>query len=337
MQGKRTPGLTRLFIFCLPFLLFFGLYIGLDPFHVIYTDDSIDSLHWNRDVWSSKVFIRNYPKYKYTSYIFGGSRSQAFRTSDWEKYIGDTNTFHFDASSESIYGIYTKLKYIDKIGADIKNALIITDSPIFIETTENDEMIFCKDYRISGKSQLGFQMTFLKAYCSDFFFVKYIDFLIFKTRRPYMKGVIPQLHEVSHIDDVHNNCDGAIYFSIKSIAADSIGYYNNEHRFNKPPDKIPMDPPCIDTVCLRMLKEIKGLFDKHHTRYKIVIGPIYWQIPFNTNSLMLLNQVFGDTNVYNYSGTNSITQSKYNYYETSHYKISTGQRIMKEIYLGKTN
>jgi len=150
-----------------------------------------------------------------------------------------------------------------------------------------------------------------------------------------MKGIIPQLHEISYIDNVHNNCDGAIYFSIKAIAADSITYYNDQ-RFNKRPDNIPMDKPCIDTVCLGMLKEIKSLFDKHHTRYKIIISPIYWQIPFNTNSLMLLKQVFGDTNIYNYSGANSITESRYNYYETSHYKISTGQRILKEIYTGKT-
>jgi hypothetical protein len=295
----------------------------------------MENLHWNRDVWSTKIFIRNFPKYKYTSYIFGGSRSQAYTTGDWSHYTGDTNAFHFDASNESIYGIYTKLKYIDKIGGEIKNVLIISDSLIYAETSEDADMIYCKDYRISGKSFLGFQMTFFKSYCYDFFFIKYIDFMFFKTYKPYMKGVIPELHQTSYIDNVHNNADGAIYHSIKAIAQDSVGYYNDKKKFRDRPDNPGMERPCIDSTCLRMLHEIKGIFDKHNTRYRIVISPIYWSKKFNNESLLTLKQIFGDTNVYDFSGKNSITSFIGNYYEYSHYKISVGRKIMQDIYANK--
>jgi hypothetical protein len=38
-----------------------------------------------------------------------------------------------------------------------------------------------------------------------------------------------------------------------------------------------------------MLKNIKDIFAKHHTNYKIVVSPLYDQIQMNPNDLDLLN------------------------------------------------
>jgi hypothetical protein len=81
-----------------------------------------------------------------------------------------------------------------------------------------------------------------------------------------------------------------------------------------------------------MLYDIKRIFLKHKTKYRIVISPLYDQQYFNPKDLEKLQNIFGKMNVFDLSGKNQITEYKGNYYQNQHYKIFIGREILKTIY-----
>ena len=126
--------LKKLLLFISPVLLLASSYFVFDPFHVLisydaYSDNYLQS--YNRNRIGTQIFLNNNKEQAYNSFIFGSSKSSVFYTKNWSKYINDETPFHFDASNEVISGIYGKVKFIDKQGNDIKNALLIFDGETF--------------------------------------------------------------------------------------------------------------------------------------------------------------------------------------------------------------
>ena len=80
-----------------------------------------------------------------------------------------------------------------------------------------------------------------------------------------------------------------------------------------------------------MLKEIKRLLLKNKTKFKVVLSPLYEQTKFNPHDLQILKYVFGK-NLYDFTGKNRFTDKITNYYESSHFRPSVGDSIMKIIY-----
>ena len=66
-----------------------------------------------------------------------------------------------------------------------------------------------------------------------------------------------------------------------------------------------------------------------------MISPLYDQVKFNPEDLSVLQEVFGHNQVFDFSGVNEFTTSKYNYYETSHYRPHVANEIMKKVYAGQ--
>ena len=91
-------------------------------------------------------------------------------------------------------------------------------------------------------------------------------------------------------------------------------------------------PKVIGESQYRMLKEISEIFKKHKTKYKIIISPLYDQLKFNKSDVRILQMLFGDENVFDFSGINFITNDYHNYYENSHYRPHVADYIMKVIY-----
>jgi hypothetical protein len=81
-----------------------------------------------------------------------------------------------------------------------------------------------------------------------------------------------------------------------------------------------------------MLREIRAIFDRHSTDYRIVVSPLYHQVPMNAQDIRMLEEVFSETNVYDFSGVNEFTCDVRNYYETSHYRPTAAREIMCRIY-----
>jgi hypothetical protein len=117
------------------------------------------------------------------------------------------------------------------------------------------------------------------------------------------------------------------------LAADSAAYYvyKKEVFFDRPA-KQEVSEAVIKEKQTEMLKEIKAIFDKDKTRFKIVISPLYDQKKINPDDVKSLTNIFGDNVVYDYSGQNDITATRANYYESSHYKPYIAHRILTDIY-----
>ena len=81
-----------------------------------------------------------------------------------------------------------------------------------------------------------------------------------------------------------------------------------------------------------MLNDIAKILMKHHTNYRIILGPNYDQIKLNQEDLAFLQKIFSVKFVCDFSGINKYTNDKNNYYEASHYLIETGRNILNEIY-----
>jgi hypothetical protein len=85
-----------------------------------------------------------------------------------------------------------------------------------------------------------------------------------------------------------------------------------------------------------MLQEIIKIFRKNNTKYKVVISPLYDQVKFSQKDMIILKKIFRDK-LYDFSGENSFTENKMNYYETSHYRPVVGDSILNIIYRGSSN
>ena len=78
------------------------------------------------------------------------------------------------------------------------------------------------------------------------------------------------------------------------------------------------------------------VFQAHHTNCKIIISPEYKQIRINPSDVTELKKIFGEENVFDFSGINEYTNDIRNYYEGSHYRPCLGRRLLDIVY-GKKN
>ena len=295
-----------------------------------YTNNElINGIPSNRDVQSSRQFIKNRSKYNYDSFVFGSSLSMAYLTRDWEQYIGIAHPFHYDANAETLYGVLSKLAYLDKIGVPLKNVLIISDPDLYKQTSNSDRFLFVKDYKITGDSPITFHEIFFKAFMSDGFFISYFDYLLFKTYRPYMKGHI--ITAKDSIDQISND-----FYRLQiqqQITSDSISFYKSKMNlfYKRGPDTI-YYPQIIQAEQLKMLQEIKNILKKNNTNYKIILSPLYSQAYVNKADIFILNTVFGKSNVFDFSGKNQYTNDPGNYYDAVHYKVYIARQILEKTY-----
>ena len=328
----------KLFLAVFPILIILGLYVYKDPFKVLYNYDSYfpkDGIQYvvlNKDYVSTETFVNNYPKYKYDSYIFGNSRSMYYYVADWQKHINSQLCYHFDASGESLYGIERKFLFLNDKKVPIKNALIVLDQTV-CATTKNigEAHLFKKDPLLSGQKNLDFQLECLKAFWDVDFLSAYVSLLF--THRIGNKAEANQLlnNVDEHYEATANEISFPKYDSIIEKNRDSF-YLPRSDVFYKRDTNQKYAALTIKDEQKKLFYNIKRILDEDQSAYRIVINPLYDQVKFDTTDLETLYQIFGKKNVYDFSGINDITQNKYNYYESSHYRPFIANRIMDSIY-----
>jgi hypothetical protein len=330
--------IKTILLFLIPFLILLAYYIVLDPFMVIKKYDKFydsDSKGWvglNRDYISTTTFDNNYRKRQYNSFIFGNSRSLFYQVSDWKNHLtANSNCYHFDASRESLYGLYKKVKYIDSKNLKIKNALVILDYVTLSQEKPKAGHLYIISPLLENYSNiLLFHLEFLKAFLSPKFLFAYFDFRISGKVKPYMK-------KGDLIDDRPMKYDitwNEIRFDVFEDLISKGKYYNEERMksFIKKDTLQTISPVAITEKQKKILKEILDVFHKHKTDYKIIISPQYNQVKLNTRDLYFLIQLFGEKNVYDFSGKNKFTIDYHDYYERSHYRPHIAREIMTIIY-----
>lgn len=254
----------------------------------------------------------------------------AFRSREWGKYIHDSIPFHFDASSENIQGIYDKLKYLDETGNPLKNVLLVTDPTVYRGSAHDGYFGYNADYKIDGSSAIKFHYIFFKGFITNFFFVSYIDYCLNHKYKPYMQGSIPDSMEQYTFDSITN--DWILEKRIAYIHSDSVKFYSNKYQFTPRLASPPAFEACINSDCEAILRSIKKIFDKHQTHYKIILGPIYTQRKTNEKDITTLKNIFGNQNVFDFSGINKYSNNIGNYYDHTHYKTYIGAELLQIIY-----
>lgn len=330
---KFLKNIFRFSLICsLPFLILLSSYIYFDPFKVIrdYDDYSFPFVIPNRDYVSTSVFIKNYKREQYDSFILGSSRTLAFKPSSWKNYLDEkSKPFMFDASKESIYGIYTKLRFLDTRKIPIKNALILFCRDVtFKEVKNHSGHLFIKHPDVSNESKFKFHLEFFKAYLDVKFLFNFYAYKISGDYKSYMIGYIEK-RKIT-FDKITNEIN--ILDQEKEINESPEKYYQSRKDiFYKRTIEITDNENQIKAEQLFFLNQIKVILEKNKTNYKIVLSPLYEQKKFSKKDIKLLKNMFGEK-IYDFSGKNFLTDDKHNYYETSHFRPKVGNLILEKIY-----
>jgi hypothetical protein len=276
------------------------------------------------------MFLANKNKYHYNAFVFGSSITLAFRPQTWQKYLKENDSpFMFDAAAESLYGIYSKLQFLDSIHQNIDHALIILDKVCtFADPTIYKGHIFTKDPRTSGGDKLAFQMSFVYAYLNPRFLLSFYVYNFTKSYQPFMENYVSKT-DIKY-DPINNEIDLSELDQV--IRINPAKYYNQlKPLFYERKGEVKDSLPRIDHHHIEMLYKIREVLEKHDTDYKIIVGPLYDQIQFNNTDISILKRIFS-YHLYNFSGKNSFTDLQTNYYEPGHFKPSVGDSILKIIY-----
>ncbi|MGN6616761.1 MAG: hypothetical protein ACTHJ5_06250 [Ilyomonas sp.] len=281
-----------------------------------------------------ETYRNNYQKYHYDSYIFGNSRSLAYKVEDWSSFTNSYKTFHFDASNEALFGVERKLEYLEKTDASVKNALVLLDNDLLKQTSNPEGMLYVKHPLLSGQNWLSFQLQFLKTYFDPNFIKAYFDFKLSHKVKEYMKkGSIIDDRPVTYIA-AHNEL--RMDFNENIINCNAQEYYGPRMNLFYKRDSVQhTSPPVIKKAQLELLLKMKRIFDSNKTNYRIVINPAYDQLKFNPYDLQQLKKIFGSTNVFDFSGKNAITDNIYNFYDQYHYRPHVAKMIIDSIYENK--
>ena len=100
-------------------------YLAADPFCVLHRPlyQPTHAVAIDRDYVSTELYLRQQPTHDYDSFVFGNSRSTAFRCADWLAAAGRPggHCFHFDAWKESLFGVEAKVRLVDQLGRQLRD------------------------------------------------------------------------------------------------------------------------------------------------------------------------------------------------------------------------
>lgn len=325
--------LKRLILFSfIPLVLLSIAYFFTDPFKILrsYPTYSLPVVPVNRDHVSTEMFLRNYKKLHYNSFILGSSRTMAIKPMHWKKYM-DKNAvpYMFDASMEDVYGIYTKLAFMDSLKVPIKNAIILfCNDCSFPGLPDRDGHLYIKNYKVTHENKFKYHFEFFKSYFNTRFIFCWYYYKATKKYKNWMKGYIENRN--MFFDDRTNEMK--ILEQDWELKNNPERYYNSKSNlfYKRKGQK-------IDTVCkissqdIVYLLKIKQIFRKHNTKYRIVISPLYDQIKYNKTDYLKLRNIF-EPNLYDFSGDNNFTKSRCNYFEAIHFRTHVGDSILSILY-----
>lgn len=324
-------------LFALPFvILLFPYFVG-DPFKamrhydVYYDQTEPFFINNNRGYVSTQMYIQNYDKYHFNSFIFGSSRSGFYRIAQWKKYLPEgANCFHFDGYGESLYQIHKKIMFLDSINAPINNALICVDKEV-LETVDPyyTHLHFLPPALVSNSNYFSFQFSHIRSYLEPKFLIAYWDYFFTRQVRSYIFESLVFEKKAYDYDKSTNETgtDKGEYvpFDSKQYTPERL------HSFYVRIDSQMYYHSIIKEKQKKFLVAIKNVFEKHKTNYKIVINPMYDQKKLSEDDMeFLMNTFNGD--LFDFSGINVFTYDYRNYSNLAHFKAYVASDIMRIIY-----
>lgn len=326
-NGVRSL-MLKLALFSLPFIGIISLYFHDDPFKVLRkynTYDSAITLNESSVGWS--IYKNNRDSIHFNSFILGNSCTMAFRCSEWEKYLDGGRAVRLFGNAETIKAVYEKLKALDSQNAQIDNVLIILDKQSLSEYLLRQGVYYVLPHDISGETWFSEQLSYIQTFVSpDFLFPYIFSYKIL--------NIVPEsgaFNQYGRIRNPKNN--DSFNPREKWIAQEGKRYWEKrKNDFSVQEGKEIEQPPVIKLRQRNILEDIDEIFMKHNTSFKIIISPNYKECKLNRDDLATLQDIFGDNNVFDFSGMNEYSKNKYFYYERNHYRPILGQKLLKVVY-----
>ena len=185
---------------------------------------------------------------------------------------------------------------------------------------------------VSKESYLTYYKTFVKSSFNLKFILGYTDLKLTQKYKPYMKDLFGD----KAFTDSINLQTGDIYYGYDhEINQDSAGYYQKRIDQGVFADRIVLSEHLTNDVTdkeIRLLKTISEILEKHGTDYKIIISPLYDQVPLASNQKNLLYTYFDKNSIFDFSGKNKFTENQGYYYESSHYRPIVAKGILYEVF-----
>lgn len=316
--------------FLVPLILLLFLYVVTDPYRIVQPFDKNNIDETNREYYSTELFLQNNPSQKYDSFIFCSSRGGGISSYLWKHLLGDTiRPFVFQAWNENLIGIEEKVKFVDGQGNDIKYALILLDFPGSFRNGKKSDPVDHHHYLLDGGTKLSYNFFFYKNFVQ-----KPSEWLVAIKKS---NKILSNEYDTISNDRFNTNID--TWDSMPPM--DSLKYcspmgrktFLNKVKCQKE-DDIVVAAPCIKEDDKKRLRRIKSVFDKHNTQVKILIDPYYiYQNPIaSPDDVKILKDIFGESNVYDFTQKSDIT-TNYNYYsDPSHFGLRAGRVMLLKIY-----
>lgn len=329
---KFITNICLKYILPIIFLLIISIY--WDPFKVFFSYEDFytnNLITPNRENICFKLLQKN-PN-NISNFIIGSSRSLAYNTTYWCKKIQQPNKtcFHYDGINLGLFRASNAIKYLSK-KHKIKNLLLIVDIESFSETKNPDGHLRIQPPSLTNESKFLYYLTFLKASIDPKFMFYNI---IYKITGKYYDFMGRHIRKSKNFHKSNNSTGDIIWHGYdQAIKSDSISYYaslKSKGTFYKRKNK-DQSKPLIYLAQINLLNEINNIVKKNNIDLKIVISPLYNQVTFNEKDKFFLINLFGNENVFDFSGKNKYTNKHTNYYESSHYKPYVANQIMDYIY-----
>ena len=318
--------LKRVLLFLLPFLLLMLVYAVSDPFRVIRPSSTVDrkKVFQISDFETTRNFIASVRESGYNSFTLGNSKINGVSL-DYPAFLpAGSKYFDFHNPGEAPLNILNKIRLISKSGVQVKNVLIAFDYPIV--TSGMGDLPLKPDFihhpQTSGSSWIHFHFSVFKLFLANLFFVKYFDYMIFNTYRPYMSDVFQEPGKTG------------LESPEATIAADSSAYYKQHAAaFRRlKVQKIKESNIRFSEKEEEELFEAGRLLKETGADVRILVCPVYNEVPFNRANIQVLKKAFGEVNVYDFSGKNEFSESAGYWYEGGHFRPVAGKQMLKVIY-----
>jgi len=278
------------------------------------------------DINTKKLIATNN---NYNSFIFGSSRSTSVYACYLQKIIPNSKFFHYANWNETIGGVERKLILIDSLNYRIDNVIIYIDNDY---TFANDDYTLANEhYLFTHETHSKYLINHYKSFFTNFS----IDKLKILIGLPVNGMIFPNWVSDLNTNDPNHICNDSVI--------SSYGNYNQSKSFINMIDSLKRigflyersnkqiySPNQISADEKKILAKIKYIFEKHKTKYYVIITPLYDQKKFTAIDQKILLDCF-DKNLYDFSGINDITNNIYNYPDRKHFQPYISKLILDSI------
>lgn len=294
-------------------------------------------MHPNKGMVTVRNYKRNVAEGRhYNAFIFGSSISCAYPADVWaallrKTYGGNPEVYHMDSSCQSFETMYLMARWLERQGASIDYALIVTDA-VQVQNTARDGYVFVDPPELHPESAWKRFMFYFRMFRA----VTSIDFL--KTWLPWVVSGNPTCYSHNAIfekqpivyDRLHNQERIPAWEAWLDV--DPEGFRN--HYPIRPADEQD-DPqkPLLTGSRLETVRDLAALFRDHGTHVTIIISPNRGRMILHPDDLATLRGLFGEDNVKDYSIVEAervIDDTAM--YDFVHYRPTLAVRWMKMAY-----